>query len=178
MKYKSKDDNNNEICKRFTNHLIHPLFKINEEEKVVEFNMRTSTLGNFGLIELFEDDKKSLLKINFNKSVIEFFEMEKNVSYSKDYKFNLLEISAKILITMRLNKYFVLTSILVMGFPNFYYKLFPKDWWNGKLFEKTQNAHLLIHGDFVKITPINVQIFKEEDIYWVRILLKCMVTYN
>uniref|UniRef100_A0A1I8AX42 Galectin n=1 Tax=Meloidogyne hapla TaxID=6305 RepID=A0A1I8AX42_MELHA len=158
--------NNVEICQRFTDNLKHPLGNIHEEEKVVEFKLRTSNVGKNGLIKLFEDVEKVLLEINFNTSIIEFAGFGfKNVQYTRDINQNLMDIGAMIHITMRLNKYFVFTSVEVNDFPSLYYKLFTRDWWNGKLFEKSNTSHILVHGDFVEVTPIYIRAFKESHIY-------------
>uniref|UniRef100_A0A1I8BJ44 Uncharacterized protein n=1 Tax=Meloidogyne hapla TaxID=6305 RepID=A0A1I8BJ44_MELHA len=157
-----KDKNllRDKICKLFTNNTMYPLGNITEKEKLVEFKLKTSNVGESGIIELF-DNETVVLKINFNKSAIEFLDSGNYSRYSRDFQQNLLQIGATINVTMRLNKYSVYTSIEIKDFPIINYKFFPKFWWHGRLFEISNNSYLLIHGDFVIITPVNVRGFNE-----------------
>ena len=81
----------------------------------------------------------------------------------------MLAIGATIVLTIRLTNYYIwIGSSLDVWGPGFYvHKFWSKNWWEGDLFENS-NDNMLINGYIVTTIPVIVKTLDKKDITKVR----------
>uniref|UniRef100_A0A1I8BC01 Galectin n=1 Tax=Meloidogyne hapla TaxID=6305 RepID=A0A1I8BC01_MELHA len=160
---------------RKTNNITFSLGKINENETKIKFTIMTSSKKLemifppkiFGQIQLLNENNDIVLAIRMHENVFAFGPRSTPGSWKERvHKVFQIFTGGNIVVEIHLNKYYVSTNITSRHIKNLLInKFWPAEWWNGGFMKNISNAQLRIYGDFVLVTPVFINVVKEEDVF-------------
>ncbi|KAL7069832.1 hypothetical protein ACQ4LE_011000, partial [Meloidogyne hapla] len=121
----------------------------------------------FGQIQLLNENNDIVLAIRMHENVFAFGPRSTPGSWKERvHKVFQIFTGGNIVVEIHLNKYYVSTNITSRHIKNLLInKFWPAEWWNGGFMKNISNAQLRIYGDFVLVTPVFINVVKEEDVF-------------